>query len=232
MRPSAEIGSEKMTRSTRVWRANSTRSSTVPSFGTPLQVCRAAVVAAIVKYADDAHVGIALRRECCDQRIAAIAGADHDGATIEAALPCPAAHQEEQGASKPDERKQSDHIKTAEPDPGKLIAGLGEVRHGDGEQKYHRPRRREPHILFFVTAKGLDLIDVGGLERQQRKQRDPGDGADIVAGGIGEWRDRPEIKRKSDRRHQRDLDHPDDAGDNDWRIRVFESLCGDRQCGG
>ena len=93
MRPSAEIGSEKMTRSTRVWRANSTRSSTVPSLGTALKLVAAAVVAAIVERADDAHVGIALRGERRDQRIAAVARADDDGAAVEAALPRPAPHQ-------------------------------------------------------------------------------------------------------------------------------------------
>ena len=64
--------------------------------GHGIEVRRAAVVAAIVEYADDAHVGIALRRECCDQRIAAVARADHDGAAVEAALPRPVAHEEKQ----------------------------------------------------------------------------------------------------------------------------------------
>ena len=86
MRPSAEIGSEKITRSTRVRRANSTRSSTVPSLGMPAQLARAAIVAAVVEHADDAHVGIALRGERADQRFAAGVGADHDGAAIEPAL--------------------------------------------------------------------------------------------------------------------------------------------------
>ena len=63
MRSSAEIGSEKITRSTRVRRANSTRSSTVPSLGRPDTAVRRAVVAAIVEHADDADVGVALRRE-------------------------------------------------------------------------------------------------------------------------------------------------------------------------
>ena len=57
---------------------------------------RAAVVAAVVEHADDAHVGIALRGERGDQRLAAAAGADHDGAAVEAALARPAPHQQEQ----------------------------------------------------------------------------------------------------------------------------------------
>ena len=61
MRPSAEIGSENSTRSTRVRRANSTRSSTVPSFGKPAADVRRAVVAAVVEHADQAHVGVLLR---------------------------------------------------------------------------------------------------------------------------------------------------------------------------
>ena len=86
MRPSAEIGSEKITRSTRVLRANSTRSSTVPSLGTPAQVGEAAVVVAVVEHADDVDVGIALRGERMDQRFAVDVGADHDGAAVEPAL--------------------------------------------------------------------------------------------------------------------------------------------------
>jgi len=62
--------------------------------GNALAACRAAVVAAIVEYPDDANVGIALRRNRADQCLAAAAGADHDGAAVEAALPRPPAHQQ------------------------------------------------------------------------------------------------------------------------------------------
>ncbi len=86
MRLSAEIGSEKITRSMRVRRANSTRSSTVPSFWRSGDVGRRAIVAAVVEHAEDAHVGVALRGERLDQRLAALVGADHDGAAVEPAL--------------------------------------------------------------------------------------------------------------------------------------------------
>ncbi len=66
--------------------------------GYAVAACRAAIVAAVVEYADDVHVGIALRRERRDQRLAAAAGADHDGAAVEPALPRPAAHQQETSA--------------------------------------------------------------------------------------------------------------------------------------
>ena len=125
-------------------------------------------------------------------------------------------------AAERDQRDQADHVKAAEPDAGELVAGFGEKRHGDGEQKYHRPRRGEPHILLFMAAKRLHLIDVGGLERQHRKQRDAGDGADVIAGEAVGRHDVPEIERKPDRRDQSDLDHADDAGENDRRIGPFE----------
>ena len=103
MRPSAETGSEKITRSMRVLRANSTRSSTVPSLGMPALVARA-VVAAVVEHADDADVGIALRGERLDQRFAVGIGADHDGAAFEPALLGPAPHQQEQRPPECDQR--------------------------------------------------------------------------------------------------------------------------------
>ena len=205
MRPSAEIGSEKITRSTRVWRANSTRSSTVPSLGTPSQVGAAALVAAVVEHADDAHVGIALRGKRPDQRFAVASGADHDGAAVEPALPRPAPHQQEQRAPERDQRDQAEHVEAAEPDARELIAGLGEERHADGDQKHHRPRRGEPHILLLMAAERLHLVDVGGLEGEHRQQRDADDGGDVVPGKAVDRNDVADIERKSDQRDQREI---------------------------
>ena len=128
MRLSAEIGSEKITRSTRVRRANSTRSSTVPSFWRPATRRGRAIVAAVVEHADDAHVGIALRGERLDQRVAALVGADHDGAAVEPALARPVPHQQEQRAPEADQHDQADDVEAAEPDARELVAGLGEER--------------------------------------------------------------------------------------------------------
>src|SRR6185312_817931 len=126
--------------------------------------CRAARLAAIVEHADDADVGIALCAERADERLAVLVGADHHGAAVEPAVAGPAAHQKKQRAAEADQRQQAEHIEAAKPDARELIAGLGEERDADGDEKYHRPRRSEPHVLLLVTAEGLDLIDVGGLE--------------------------------------------------------------------
>ena len=194
---------------------------------------RGAVVAAIVEHADDAHVGIALRGKRGDQRLAVVVGADDDGAAVEAALPRPAPHQEEQGAAKCDQRDQPDHVEAAEPDAGELVAGFGEERHADGEQKYHGPRRGEPHVLFFMAAKRLDLIDVGRLERQHGKQRDAGNGADIVPGKTVERHDVPEVQTtKPTTATSATSIRRTDAGEHDRRIGGFERLRGDLQRGG
>src|SRR4029077_15919477 len=130
-RLSAEIGSEKITRSTRVPRANATRALTVPSLGTPPPLAarsvaaaelgppaaarRAAFVAAVVEHADDVDVGIALGGERADERFAVGVGADHDGAALEAALARPAPHQQEQHAPERDQCEQAEHVEAAEP---------------------------------------------------------------------------------------------------------------------
>ena len=171
MRPSAEIGSEKITRSTRVRRANSTRSSTVPSLRAPATALRRAVVAAVVEQADDADVGVALVAHRADQRLAGFAAADDGGAPVEPAFAGPAPHQEEQRAAEREQRDQADDVEAAEPDARELVAGLGEERHADHDQEHHRPRRGEPEVLLLVAAERLHLVDVGDLERQHRQHR-------------------------------------------------------------
>jgi hypothetical protein len=116
-RLSAEIGSEKITRSTRVLRANATRSLTLPSLGTPPQLAALRFVAAVVEHADDVDVGIALGGERADERFAIGVGADYDGAAIEAAFARPAPHQQEQHAPERDQREQAEHVEAAEPGP-------------------------------------------------------------------------------------------------------------------
>ena len=126
MRLSAVIGNEKITRSTRVWRANSTRFVDGAEFLHPLAACRTALVAAIVEHADDAHVGVALRGERADQRLAITVGADHDRAAVEAALARPAPHQQKQRTAKRDQRAEAEDVEAGEPDARELIACFGE----------------------------------------------------------------------------------------------------------
>ena len=124
------------------------------------------------------------------------------------------------------------HVISAEPGPGEFVACFGKVRNSHGEQKNHRPRRGQAHVLFLMAAEGLDLINIGGLERQQREQRDAENAADVIVGGIRNTRDGPKIKRKADCRDQNDFDHADDAGKNDRRVGLLKLLRRDRKRGG
>ena len=226
MRPSAEIGSEKMTRSTRVWRANSTRSSTVPSLGTPSKV---APLRSSPRSSNTPMMRRSVSRCAASaetSELAAAAGADQDGAAVETALPRPAPHQKEQSAAERDQREQPDDVEGAKPDPREFISGLREKRRGDGEQEHHGPCRGEPHILLLVAAEGLDLIDIGGLEGQHRDQRDADDAADVIARQVGHRDDQPEVQAKPDRRHQRDLDGAHEPRQHDRRISALETLRG------
>ncbi len=191
-----------------------------------------AVVGAIVEHADDADVGIALRGERFEQRFAVQVGADHDGAAVEPALPRPAPHQQEQAAPECDQRQQAEYVEGAEPGARELVAGFGEERQADCDQKDHGPRRGQPHILLLVAAERLHLVDVGDLERQHCHDRNTDDGADVVPGKSIARHHVPEINRKADRDDQRGFDQPHGAGQHDRRIGRLEVLVGNLERGG
>ncbi len=226
MRPSAAIGSEKMTRSTRVLAGELEDIVHRAEIGNAIAGGEAAVVVAIVEHADDADVGIALRGERFEQGLGVQIGADHDGATVKPSLPRPAPHQEEQAAPECDQRQQAEHVECAEPGARELVAGLGEERQADRDQKDHGPGRSEPHILLLVAAERLHLIDVGDLERQHRHDRDTDNGADVIPGKAVSRHHVPEIDRKADRDDQGGFDQPHRAGQHDRRIGRFELLGG------
>src|SRR5262249_54183460 len=117
MRTSAEIGSEKITRSTRVRRANSTRPSTVPSLPRAAALASGrAFVAAVVEHADHVHVGVALRLDCLDERLAGLAAAHHDRSPFEPALVAPVAHHRRQYCAEADQCQEADDVAAGEPD--------------------------------------------------------------------------------------------------------------------
>ena len=181
MRPSAEIGSEKITRSMRVRRANSTRSSTVPSFCWPATTVGERSSPRSSNTPTMRTSESRLRR--ASDLISAsplLVGADHDGAAVEPALARPAPHQQEQRAAEADQRDQADDVEGAEPDARELLADLGEEGRADDQQEHHRPGGGEPEVLLLVAAERLHLVDVGGLEREHRQHGDAEDRADIV----------------------------------------------------
>ena len=161
-------------------RANSTRSSTVPSLGSPDTAVgeRSSPRSSNTPMMRMSESRCAIER--IDQRRALLVGADDDGAPVETALLGPAPHQQEQRAAEGDQHDQADDIERAEPDARELVAGLGEERDADDDEEHHRPRRGEPEILLLVAAEGLHLVDVGGLERQRRQRRDRDDGGEVV----------------------------------------------------
>ena len=75
------------------------------------------------------------------------------------------AHQKKQAAPERDQTQQPENKEAAEPRARKLIAYFGKEGDAYCDQKNHGPRRGEPHVLLFVAAEGLYLINVSGLER-------------------------------------------------------------------
>jgi hypothetical protein len=193
---------------------------------------RAAVVVAVVEGADDMHVGVALRGERADQRFAVIVAADHHRAAVEAALLGPAPDQKKQPAPECDQRKQAEHIEGAEPGAGELIAGFGEERNADGDQKHHRPGGSEPHILLLVSAEGLHLIDIGDLEGQHRQERDAENGGEVIPGEAVSGHDIHGVNGKADDGDQSRFDQTNESGEHDRRIRMLIGLLGQRAGGG
>ena len=232
MRPSAEIGSEKITRSTRVARAKDTRSSMVPSLGTPAQLVglRSSPRSSKAPMMCTSESRCAASERISDFTVA-VAADDH-GAAVEPALLRPAADQKEQAAAEGDQGEQPEHIKRAEPGAGELVAGLGEERNADGDEKHHGPRRGEPHILLLMPAEGLDLIDVGHLERQHRKQRDAEDGGEIIPGEAVSRHHVTNIDGEADGDDQSNLDGANQSGQHDRRIGRLVVLFGQRLRGG
>ena len=168
IRVSAEIGSANSTRSTRVRRANSTMSSTLPSFGLPAQVSSARLVVAVIEYAEDFDVGIVLGLERLDQLFAALVRADHDGAAVEPALARPAAHHRAQEQAFGNQSRKTDEEKCREPEPRHLAAEFCEEGCADEQQEHECPGRNHPRHLPELAAKHLDFVDVGSLEADHR----------------------------------------------------------------
>jgi len=211
----------------RVLRANATRSSTVPSFWRLAPALGARSSPRVVEHADDANVGIALCRERPDQRVAALVGAHHDGASVEPALPRPVSHQQEQRAAESQQGKKADPVERPEPNARVVIAHFREERRADRDQEDHRPRRGEPEILLLIPAKRLDLIDVGDLKGRHRRHGDPQNGAGVMPLEPFARNDVSDIDQEPDQHGQRKLDHANGAGDHDRRPRRCDRFRGD-----
>ncbi len=229
MRSSAEIGSEKITRSTRVRRAEFDQIVDGAELALAGAVGAAALVAAVVEQADDLDAGILLPPQLLDHVLAGLAAADDHGAAGEAAFARPFAHQQEQQLARGDQRDQAADIEAAEPDAREHLAGFGEERRADHDQEHHRPGRGEPHVLLLVAAEGLHLVDVGGLEGEHRQQRDGEDRDDVAPEQVFARRQIGGKDRQADQHDQRELGHAHEAGEHDRRDRRRRRRRGDRE---
>ena len=116
---------------------------------------RAAILAAIVDHTEHAHIAVTLGGERPDQCVPALIRADNHGAAVEPALARPVAHQQEHGASEPKQDQKAENVKAPEPEPGIVIARLGEKCRRDRDQENHRPGGSQPEILLLITAERL-----------------------------------------------------------------------------
>ena len=124
-----------------------------------------AVVVAVVEHAEHVDVGIVLLVQRLDQLLAALVGADDDGAAVEPAVTGPAAHQRAQEQPFADQRRKADKEEAGQPEPRHLVAELGEKGGADEQQEHEGPGRDHPRHLAELAAEHLHFIDVGGLER-------------------------------------------------------------------
>ena len=92
------------------------------------------------------------------------------GRAVEPALARPVAHQQEHGAAEPKQDQKPEDVEAPEPEPGIVIARLGEKCRRDRDQENHRPGGSQPEILLLITAERLHLIDVGRLECEHGKR--------------------------------------------------------------
>ncbi len=232
MRPSAEIGSENEHQVDAGAAGELHQVVHRAEFRAAGDGGRGPLVAAVVEHADDADVGVLLRSDRLDQRIAALVCANHDGAPVEPAFAGPAAHEQEQRAAEADQHDQTDDVERAEPYAGEFRTGLGEEGRADHQQEHDRPGRGEAEILLLVAAKGLHLVNVGGLERQQRQGGDAQDRGDVMPFEPVDRNHVGEIDRKSHHHRDGEFEHPDDARDHDRRPGCRDRLRGDLEGGG
>jgi MoxR-like ATPase len=112
--------------------------------------------------------------------LAGVAAADYDGTAVETPFAHPAAHDAVQEEPRAVEREQPDGVEAREPEARIHAAELREERERDDHEEHDRPRDGEACALAHRIAERVDLVDVGGLERDHRQGRDAERGRDVV----------------------------------------------------
>ena len=147
MRCSAVIGSENTARSTRVVRANSTRSSTLPSLGETLQIRGRTRVVAVVEHADQLDLGRVSLAEIADEFTREIAAADHDHALLK---PPGSGEPLDDGAkaeARDGERVEAQQIPRNQPEARDDVFEPREEHQRDQRRERHRPGAAHAHEL-------------------------------------------------------------------------------------
>ena len=80
-----------------------------------------------------------------------------------------------------------------------------------------------------MSAKCLDLVDIGDLKRDDRKDRDAGNFRNVVHGEAVSRHYVPEVQSETDQRDQQSFDQTHGSGEHDRRISRLEILRGDEQ---
>ena len=210
-------------------RANSTMSSTLPSFGLAGAGLERAVVVAVVEHAEHVDVGVVLFGERLDQLLAIGVGADDHGAAVEPALARPAAHQRAQDQPLDDQHCKSHEEERGKPQPRDFTAELGEERDADEQQEHEGPGRDHPRHLPELAAEDLDLIDIGGLEADHRGGVHAEDRGDIFPAEPVQRHHIVEVDADADDAEQQEIDQTHHACDHDRRIGGAYLLVGDGQ---
>src|ERR1700694_5461884 len=186
-----------------------------------------AIVVAVIEYAEDVDIRIVLGLERFDQFFAVLVRADHDGAAVEPALTCPAAHHRTQEQPSGNQRGQTDTEKCRQPESRYLAAEFCEERCADKQQEHEGPGRDHPRHLPELAAKHLYFVDIGGLEADHRGRGHAENGRHVFPVEAGERRDISKIECDADEAEQDKIGDANGARDYDRRIRPAHFLVGD-----
>src|SRR4029078_9725264 len=237
MRSSAEIGSEKITRSMRVRRANSTRSSTVPSLRKPpmvsgersslrssnnpmmrMSVPRVSLNCWISSAPRSPPPTITVRRGRRASGGPRRAGFYKHVRAREPTLVCPAADEFEQHDAEAGEREEPDRKEGHHPDAGEVVLSLGQEDARAEQKEYQRPDAAQPCMLPDGAAEGLQAVNAGDLKADDARGGDGEDRGGVVPVEAVARQDIEHIADKADRKDQAEFDELREPGDDDGRI--------------
>ena len=171
MRSSALIGRAKIARSIRVARANSTRSSTLPSLGKPSTVSGDRSSVAVVEHAEQSNFSRIGLGEVAQQAGGRFAAADDHRASLETPRSGQRAHDLRQKHALGRQFDESQSKPTGDPDPGHGAVGLQEKHRGERDEKNRAPAAGHAEQLPDRTPERRDRIALQCLKDENRQRR-------------------------------------------------------------